>query len=164
MTRTRIAILGALAALGLLATPRGAGAADPDVLTREEIRAAIQRIVDRDQSLHGGYFLLWDAATSNTWRLKHQSVHERVAFIDSPVARRMLAERGVAPGARAEEIVYFACNNFVSAEGTLVDVDVWMARSGDKLSPIQYRIHKVNGKPRYAFRNDEIVPLDAATE
>lgn len=145
-------------ALALAAAAPALAVVDPPyVLTREEIRAAIQRILDRDQKLHGGYFLIWDAKSQHTWRLKHQSVHERVAWMDSPVARRMLAENGLVPQAREEEIVYFACNNFLSAEGTLVDVDVWMARSGDKLAPIQMMIHKVSGKPRYTFRNDEIV-------
>ena len=141
-----------------------ARAAEPDYLTRDEIRTAIGRILERDQALHGGWFCYWDARTSHVWRLKLQSVHDRVAYVDSPVARRMLSEKGIAPRSRAEEVVYFACNNFVSEEGMPVDVDVWMARSGDKLSPIQFMIHKVNGKPRYAFKNDEMVATDAATE
>lgn len=154
-----------LAALCLvLALAPAVRAADPDTLSSPEIRSAMARILERDQALHGGYFLFWDARTSHTWRLKLQSVHDRVAYIDSPVARRMLSEHGVAPRTRADEVVYFACNNFVSAEGMPVDVDVWMARSGDKLTPIQFMIHKVNGKPRYTFKNDEIVPTDSATE
>jgi hypothetical protein len=144
----------------LLVAPVLAAVEPPYVLSREEIRAAIQRILERDQKLHGGHFLFWDAKTQHAWRLTHQSVHERVAWMDSPVARRMLTEHGLTPQSREEEIVYFACNNFVSAEGTLVDVDVWMARSGDKLAPLAMMIHKVNGKARYTFRNDEIVPAD----
>ena len=147
-----------------VAAPASAVVDPPYVLTRDEIRAAIQRILDRDQKLHGGYVMLWDAKTQHVWRLKHQSVHERVAWMDSPVARRMLAEHGLAPQTREEEIVYFACNNFVSAEGTIVDVDVWMARSGDKLAPLQMMIHKVSGKLRYTFKNDEIVPVDGTAE
>ena len=154
-----------VAALAVAFAVAGAArAADPDTLSSPEIRSAMARIVERDQALHGGYFLFWDARTSHAWRLKLQSVHDRVAFIDSPVARRMLSENGIVPRTRAEELVYFACNNFVSAEGMPVDVDVWMARSGDKLSPIKFMIHKVNGKPRYTFKNDEIVPNDSATE
>ena len=156
-------VLVFLAALALAGAVR-AVELPVETLTREEIRAGIGRILERDQALHGGYFLFWDSVTSHTWRLKLQSVHDRVAYIDSPVARRMLAEHGLAPRSRAEEVVYFACNNFLSEEGTLVDVDVWMARSGDKLSPIQFLIHKVSGKPRYAFKNDEVVPTDALTE
>lgn len=146
------------------AAPAAAEIDPPYVLSREEIRAGIQRILERDQKLHGGYLMVWDAKTRHVWRLKHQSVHERVAWIDSPVARRMLSEHGLTPRERAEEIVYFGCNNFLSAEGTLVDVDVWMARSGDKLAPLQMMIHKVSGKPRYAFKNDEVVPTDRDTE
>lgn len=154
------AVLGLILALGATA----ARASDPDTLTGPEIRSSMARILERDQALHGGSFLFWDARTSHVWKLKHQSVHDRVAYIDSPVARRMLSEHGMAPRDRSEEIVYFACNNFVSAEGMPVDVDVWMARSGDKLTPIRFLIHKVNGKPRYTFKNDEIVPIDSPTE
>lgn len=157
MTKFKIAWLFAALAL---AAPAAAAVEPPHVLTREEIRAAIRRILDRDQKLHGGYFLIWDAKAQHAWRLKHQSVHERVAWMDSPVARRMLAEHGLIPQSREEEIVYFACNNFVSAEGTIVDVDVWMARSGDKLAPLQMMIHKVSGIPRYTFRNDEIIDIE----
>lgn len=154
----------AVLAVALAAAPVAAAVDPPCVLTREEIRAGIGRILERDQKLHGGYLMYWDTKTQHTWRLKHQSVHERVAWMDSPVARRMLAEHGLSPKTREEEIVYFGCNNFLSAEGTVVDVDVWMARSGDKLAPLQMMIHKVNGKPRYAFKNDEVVPTDRDTE
>lgn len=150
--------------LAFVAVAAVARADVPDVLSSDEIRGGMQRILERDQALHGGWFLFWDAKLAKIWKLKLSSVHDRAAYIDSPVARRMLAEHGIAPRTRAEEVVYFACNNFVSDEGTPVDVDVWMARSGDKLAPIQFLVHKVSGKPRYAFKNDEVVPTDALTE
>jgi hypothetical protein len=155
-TCTLAAVLGVAA---LAAAGRGV-ADDSFVLSSQEIRQGIKKILEQDQKLHGGWFQIWDPRLQHSWRLKHVSVHDRVAYMDSPVARRMLAQAGIRPVHRSDEIVYFGCNNFRSAEGTLVDVDVWMVRSGDKLSPIDYQIHKVSGKPRYTFQNDEVVPVE----
>lgn len=68
-----------------------------------------------------------------TWDLKLDKVHrERLA--------------------RTDENTYFACTDFKSADDHTVDVDFFMKDDGEKLVMTDATLHKVDGKPRYNWK------------
>jgi len=132
--------------------------------SRQEMREGMKAIVDRSEDLSGGFFLVFDRKTGDARVLRHQKVHDRLAVIEGPVARKILSRSP--GGARArrslgDEKVYFACNDFEDVKtGETVDVDVWMVRHHDDFVPARFAIHKVDGKPRFTYQDDEIQYLD----
>lgn len=85
-----------------------------------------------------GRVIVDDAVTGQTWELKLDKVHrERLSQIE--------------PG------VYFACVDFDSADGRKVDVDFFMKEdpSTHALSMHDLTIHKIDGVPRYNWREED---------
>lgn len=58
---------------------------------------------------------------------------------------------------------YFACTDFeetVNGKKIIVDLDFWMDFKNGKWVFKKYLIHKVNGKPRITYKNNEPVPVE----
>ena len=81
-----------------------------------------------------GVYQLKDA--DKTWDLKLDKVHrERLARVD--------------------ENTYFACTDFKSSDDHTVDVDFFMKDDGGKLVMTDATLHKVDGKPRYNWKEKD---------
>jgi hypothetical protein len=46
---------------------------------------------------------------------------------------------------------YFACVDFKAPDATMVDVDFFLKKDGDKLAVTDTTVHKVDGKARYNY-------------
>lgn len=57
---------------------------------------------------------------------------------------------------------YYACADFKDVEsGELVDLDLDVQQKGNDLTVVDVRIHKVDGKPRYTYdENDNRIPVE----
>ena len=83
-----------------------------------------------------GYYALSDRSAKKTWLLKLDHVHrERLTRLD--------------------EDTYFACTDFKSSDGHLVDVDFFMKDRGGKLVLSDETVHKVDGKARYDWQEKD---------
>lgn len=104
-------------------------------LTMAQLAQAIEDFVAADTRAKGGYFLVFDPVAKQPLALTLDRVHkERLS--------------GLGGG------VYFACADFKSTDGTAYDVDVFMQDGTDGLEPTEVHVHKVNGKPRYTWREE----------
>ncbi len=95
---------------------------------------------------NAGIFPLNDAVEAKDLRLKLIRIHEdRVSYIK-------------------KEGAYFACTDFITEDGrSTYDVDFWMKEDDKgKLKVYQAKIHKKNQTPRFTYKDDEIVPVEAA--
>ena len=98
----------------------------------DELESAITRDVAVKEKAGGGYLSLNDKVTQKTWLLKLDHVHrERLSQLDPHT--------------------YFACSDFKSKDGQLVDVDFFEKEKDGKLEMSDMTIHKVDGKPRYGW-------------
>jgi len=104
-------------------------------LTMEQLAQAIQDYVAEDAQAKGGYFLVFDPVTKQPLALTLDRVHEERLS-------------GLGGG------VYFACADFTSLDGTAYDVDVFMREEKAGLETTEVHVHKVDGKPRYAWREE----------
>ena len=57
--------------------------------------------------------------------------------------------------ARVDPKTYFACTDFKSDDNHTVDVDFFMKDNGEKLVLSDASIHKVDGKPRYNWKEKD---------
>jgi hypothetical protein len=98
----------------------------------DELSAAIQGDIEAAQKKGGGWYRLKDKAGKKTWQLKLDHVHkERLSKLDDKT--------------------YFACTDFKSSDGHLLDVDFFMKDNGKKLVMTDATVHKIDGKPRYSW-------------
>lgn len=104
-------------------------------LTLEQLAQSIHDYVTQDTALKGGYFLVYDQVAKKPLVLTLDHVHE---------------DRLSALG----DEVYFACADFKSQDGKLIDVDVFMKNGDSGLVPTEVHIHKVDGKPRYTWKQE----------
>ncbi len=111
--------------------PEEARAVDLDAL-----EAAIEAQIG-DMAGEDGWIEVEDEVTGKTWTLKLDKVH-----------RDRLSK--IAPD------TYFACVDFDAQSGEKVDVDFFMkGDSADALAMQELMIHKVNGKARYQWREED---------
>lgn len=104
-------------------------------LTTDQLAAAITAFVASDAQMKGGYFLVYDAVAKKALALTLDRVHqERLSSLGNGL--------------------YFACADFKSTDGTTYDVDVFMKESDDGLEASEVHVHKVNGEPRYAWKEE----------
>ncbi len=98
----------------------------------DDIDAAIRAQVEEKAKASGGRFEAQDDVLNKTWSLELVRVHkDRLqAFADGR---------------------YFACVDFRAADGTMVDVDFFLKKDGDKLVVTDTSVHKVDGKARYNY-------------
>lgn len=107
--------------------------------TARDIKDALTSYVDKDVSLKGGYFLIYDAKNAKPWALTFSKIHDPVRVINDKS--------------------YFACTDFKSGK-TVLDIDFWFEPDGKgKLKLTEIKIHKDNGKPRYTFEKDQMVEV-----
>jgi len=98
----------------------------------DELETAIKRDVAVKEKAGGGYLKLKDPVTKKNWFLKLDHVHrERLSQLDAHT--------------------YFACSDFKSKDGHLVDVDFFEKEKDGKLEMSDMTIHKVDGKARYGW-------------
>ena len=97
-------------------------------------QAIVSEITNASDS--NGVYKLEDKDANKTWNLKLDHVHrERLAKLDSKT--------------------YFACTDFKSDDNHVVDVDFFMKDNGEKLVMSDVALHKVDGKPRYNWKEKD---------
>ena len=99
--------------------------------TVDDLDKAIRAAIAAKET--NGIYQLKDG--DKTWDLKLDKVHrERLSRID--------------------ESTYFACTDFMSSDNHTVDVDFFMKDDGGKLVMTDATLHKVDGKPRYNWKEE----------
>lgn len=102
----------------------------------DELEKAITAEIDTAQKKNGGSYKMEDKEGKQTLAMKLDHVHrERLAKLDAKT--------------------YFACTDFKTEDGTVVDVDFFMKDNGKKLVMSDATVHKVDGKPRYNWKEKE---------
>ena len=102
--------------------------------TMDELAKAITSEIETTQNKNDGWYAMKDGDA--TWKMKLAKVHrERLSQIDPKT--------------------YFACTDFKSDDGHTVDVDFFMKDDGEKLVMTDATIHKVDGKPRYNWKEKD---------
>jgi hypothetical protein len=102
-------------------------------LTKAELAAAITGWVEKEAASNDGWFKVEDPVAHKALQLKLQKVHEdRLSQVKPDV--------------------YFACADFVEKDGTKYDIDVFMeGKAKEDLRETEVSVHKVNGKERYTW-------------
>ena len=116
------------------------------ILSAAQIIKSIKDHINDVTKTSSGYYPLYDDKEGKNLRLKLIKVHEdKVSQIKKDDA-------------------YFACTDFVTEDGKAkYDVDFWMKKTEKgTLEVYQTKVHKKNGKPRFAYQDDEIVDMDPA--
>lgn len=102
-------------------------------LTKAEVAAAIRQWVEKESAGNDGWLKVEDPVAGKTLQLKLEKVH------DDRLSQ-------VAPE------IYFACADFAEKDGTKYDIDVFMqGKAKDDLKNAEVSVHKVNGKERYSW-------------
>lgn len=110
------------------------------VVTAEMIRQGILNHITAVTEKNGGIFPFHDEKTGRDVKLKFVKVHDNVSIIKGKT--------------------YFACTDFKDTEtGKTYDLDFWMKRVDGTLKVVETKIHKVDGVPRFTYKEDEIVPV-----
>jgi hypothetical protein len=96
-----------------------------------------------------GVFKVEDPELHKTWDLKLDHVHtERLSKLNADT--------------------YFACVDMKDPNGKLIDVDFFLKSNGDKLEMTDTTIHKIEGKPRYNWKEEggywKRVPVKSAAK
>ena len=92
--------------------------------TRRQALETIERYVKHDVELKGG-FLIVDPRSNTPLRLEFDYVHK---------------------GVKSHPDGYLTCVDFKDASGTVYDIDVVVAGSGEKMAVYDVFVHKVDGK------------------
>ena len=105
-------------------------------LSKTDLAAAIRTWVERESAANGGSLKVDDPVERKTLNLKLEKVHdERLSQVGPNL--------------------YFACADFVEKDGTKYDIDVFMTgKTKDDLKETEVSVHKVNGKERYTWYED----------
>jgi hypothetical protein len=83
-----------------------------------------------------GVFKVKDPELHKTWDLKLDHVHtERLSKLNADT--------------------YFACVDMKDPNGKVIDVDFFLKSKGDKLEMTDTTIHKIEGKPRYNWKEED---------
>jgi hypothetical protein len=101
-------------------------------LSTDDIDAAIRAHIDEKSKTSGGRFEVRDDVLNKTWSLELVRVHKDKL-------------QALADGR------YFACVDFKAPDATMVDVDFFLKKDGDKLAVTDTTVHKVDGKARYNY-------------
>ena len=105
-------------------------------MSMDDLEKAIKRDVAAEEKKNGGYIKVEDSVDKKTWDLKLDKVHrERLSQLDANT--------------------YFACSDFKSKDGHLVDVDFFEKEKDGKLVMTDRTIHKVDGKARYNWEEKD---------
>lgn len=118
------------------------------VYTMDELEKAITAEIQSVQKKNDGVYKMEDKDAKKTLNMKLDHVHrERLSRLDAKT--------------------YFACTDFKTDDGHIVDVDFFMKDNGEKLVMSDATIHKIDGKPRYNWKEKdgywERVPVESGT-
>ena len=112
-------------------------------ISADFVKKSIQTHVKTEEKANGGFFLMSDPESNKSWKLMLATIHDPV---------RQFEKEG--------QTIYFACSDFKSVDSEdLLDIDFWMVQDGNELKVIDTKIHKLNGKPRFAYEGIEVKPL-----
>lgn len=102
-------------------------------LTKADLGAAIKTWAEREAARNDGWLKVDDPVQKKTLQLKLEKVHDdRLSQV------------------KPDE--YFACADFVEKDGTKYDIDIFMqGKTKDELKNTEVSVHKVNGKERYTW-------------
>lgn len=101
-----------------------------------DLERAIKADVARRSKPAQGVFKLADPVLGTTWDLKLDKVHrERLTKISPDT--------------------YFACVDMKDPEGRVIDVDFFLKAKGRGLQMVGITVHKIDGKPRYDWKEEE---------
>lgn len=117
-----------------------------EAVSAENVRKAIRSYIENDSELKGGYFLFYDGKDKQVLKLEFVRVHDRIGHIK-------------------KEDAHFACADFkVVGRRTTYDIDFWMKEDDDGHFKVhKILVHKRNGRPRFTYRDDKIVPVEEPT-
>ena len=101
-------------------------------LSTDDLDAAIRAHVEEKSKASGGRFEVRDDVLNKTWSLELVRVHKDKL-------------QALADGR------YFACVDFKAPDATMVDVDFYLKKDGDKLAVTDTTVHKIDGKARYNY-------------
>ncbi len=101
-------------------------------VTKEMMAEAITGYVDKDATLKGGYFCVYDAKASAPLALALDKVHQDKL-------------------AKVSDGLFFACCDFKATNGTMYDLDFFMKSTPTGLMVSEVAVHKEAGKPRYGW-------------
>jgi hypothetical protein len=105
-------------------------------VTKDSLADAVEKWVGHQTKVFGGYFLVWDSVDKTALVLTLDKVHrERVS--------------------KLEDEVYFACADFATKDGTVYDLDMFMAPEGGHLVATEVKVHKKEGKARYTWNEED---------
>jgi hypothetical protein len=105
-------------------------------LSTADIDKAIRSHIEKTSAASNGGFPVKDDVLNKTWDLKLERVHNDKL-------------QALADGR------YFACVDFKASDGTMVDVDFFMKKEGDGLAVTDTTVHKINGKARYNYQEQD---------
>ena len=112
-------------------------------ITADFVKKSIEQHVKDQAKSTGGVFIIRDEKLGKDWRLKLAKVHDPI---------RTFKKDG--------KTIYFTCSDFESLDGKdVLDIDFWMVPDGKKMKVIDTKIHKLNGKPRFAYEGIEAIPI-----
>lgn len=143
------------------ADDRPAAASDPTTVVTADIQAGIEHHVAREVERGGGYFHLAFQPPPMTASERPGEQRE----LDLKLVRvhtEYLSNLG--PGR------HFACVDLVDVTGDVYDVDFFLSGEPGSMSVTETTVHKVNGKPFYAWDQDKVshtwqrIPVDQAKE
>jgi hypothetical protein len=101
-------------------------------VSTDDIDAAIRAHIEEKSKVSGGRFEVRDDVLNKTWSLELVRVHKDKL-------------QALADGR------YFACVDFKAPDATMVDVDFFLKKDGDKLAVTDTTVHKIDGKARYNY-------------
>ena len=105
----------------------------------EQIRQTIRDFIELKERVEGAV-TVEDEATKRTRSLKLEQVHERVG--------------------KTGQLFYSCADMRDLSTGELLDLDLDVEAKEDQLQVVAFRIHKVNGQPRYTYNEkDERIPV-----
>ena len=121
------------------ATPNQSAQPAPIAPSAREIRQSIRDYIAHIEK-EQGVFTIKDEVTGSTRTLTLVRVHERVGKTGS---------------------YYYSCTDMKDTHsGELLDLDFDVEAKQSALNVVDVRIHKLNGKPRYTYDdNDQRIPL-----
>ena len=130
-----LSLSAALAAVSALAQQKEHPKEHPQSakkLSTDDLDAAIRAHVEERSKASGGRFEVRDDVLNKTWSLELVRVHKDKL-------------QALADGR------YFACVDFKAPDATMVDVDFYLKKDGDKLAVTDTTVHKIDGKARYNY-------------
>jgi hypothetical protein len=101
-----------------------------------DLEKRIKEDIAEKSKEHNGVFQVADPVLNKTWDLKLDHVHkERLSKLNADT--------------------YFACVDMKDPQGKVIDVDFFLKSDGDKLEMTDTTIHKIEGKPRYNWKQED---------